>query len=114
MEYIKSVCNYLLIGTLLTNMFPNDKYVQYVKMIFGFLLIAMLINPICKVLFGNIDLQSVLYEFSIENMEYSYDSYNVEEMSRNLQEYGQIINDRIMEYETGGAEANEQSPGKNQ
>ena len=45
-DWIKNLVGYLLIVSVVTQMMPNGKYEQYVKLFTGFLLIILILQQI--------------------------------------------------------------------
>ena len=45
-DWIKTLVGYLLIVSVVTQMMPNRKYEQYVKLFTGFLLIILILQPV--------------------------------------------------------------------
>lgn len=52
-EWVKCMVGYLLITSIVMQMLPNGKYVQYVRLFHGFLLILLVLQPVLRI--GNID-----------------------------------------------------------
>ena len=47
--YIRSICIFCLLTTIILNMFPEEKSKKYIKLLAGFLMIAIVISPITKI-----------------------------------------------------------------
>ena len=45
-QYIKNICVFTLVITLILNIFPDRQYLKYIKLFAGLLLILLAINPI--------------------------------------------------------------------
>lgn len=48
-EWLKSIIGFMLILSIVTQMMPNEKYEQYIRLFTGFLLIVLLLQPILKI-----------------------------------------------------------------
>ena len=47
-EWLQGIVGYLLLVSVTTQMIPNKKYEQYVRLFTGFLLIVVLLQPVLK------------------------------------------------------------------
>lgn len=43
--YIKNICCYVILMTIVFQLFPNDKYIRYVRVFAGFILILIILYP---------------------------------------------------------------------
>lgn len=70
-SYIKNICVFTLVITLILNIFPDKRYKKYIKLFAGLLLLALIFNPIIK--FKETD-------FNINKMvsEYAHGSYDID------------------------------------
>ena len=68
-DWIKTLVGYLLIVSVVTQMMPNRKYEQYVKLFTGFLLIILILQPVLKIGSANAVLEDKIYEFVQEQEE---------------------------------------------
>ena len=48
MGYIKNLCVFTLIITLILNIFPESNYKKYIKLFAGFLLLVIIMQPIIR------------------------------------------------------------------
>lgn len=91
-EYIKNICYYVIISTILFNIFPDEKYVKYIKLFSGFILIMIVLPPIAKIFNKDFEFKDIVYEFSIETEQ--------GKLEKEICEYESIIGERIKESET--------------
>ena len=68
-DWIKTLVGYLLIISVVTQMMPNRKYEQYVKLFTGFLLIILILHPVLKIESANAFLEGKIHEFVQEQEE---------------------------------------------
>lgn len=68
-EWIKSLVGYMLIVSVATQMMPNQKYEQYVKLFTGFLLIVLILQPILKIGSADLFLEDKITQFVQEQEE---------------------------------------------
>jgi len=86
LEYIKTICFFMIVTTVLLNLFPNEQYVKYVRLVIGFILILIVITPIVDKE-NIVNIEKYLVEFSLEE----------ETISEKVMEYESVINKRIEE-----------------
>lgn len=58
--YIRNICIFMLVITLILNIFPEKSYKKYIKLFAGFLLLMLIFNPIVKYKKSNTDIQKIL------------------------------------------------------
>lgn len=51
--WVKCMVGYLLVASIVIQMLPNRKYMQYIRLFNGFLLILLVLQPVLRI--GNID-----------------------------------------------------------
>ncbi len=68
-DWIKNLVGYLLIVSVVTQMMPNGKYEQYVKLFTGFLLIILILQPVLKIGSANTFLEDKIHTFVQEQEE---------------------------------------------
>lgn len=68
-DWIKTLVGYLLIISVVTQMMPNRKYEQYVKLFTGFLLIILILHPVLKIGSANTFLEDKIHTFVQEQEE---------------------------------------------
>lgn len=94
-EYVENICCYAIITSIIMNIFPDEKFIKYIRMFSGFILIMLLISPITKVFDKDLNLDEVVQGFVSE-----HDDFDLEE---EVIEYESVIGERIQdmnEYET--------------
>lgn len=68
-DWIKTLVGYLLIVSVITQMMPNRKYEQYVRLFTGFLLIILILQPVLKIGSANAFLEGKIHAFVQEQEE---------------------------------------------
>lgn len=68
-DWMKSLVGYMLIVSVVTQMLPNKKYEQYVKLFTGFLLMILVLKPVLEIKSANTFLESKIEEFVQEQEE---------------------------------------------
>ena len=70
MDYFKEICCFMLIAETFVKLCPNKKYEDYIRMITGFICIAMVIPPILGWVMGDQKEVSLsLTEFEVQLQE---------------------------------------------
>ena len=62
-QYIKNICVFTLVITLILNIFPDRQYLKYIKLFAGLLLILLAINPIVNLGKKRIDISDIIDKF---------------------------------------------------
>lgn len=62
-QWIKTIVGYYLISSIVMQMLPDKKYEQYVRLLFGILLLIFLLQPFLKISSADIYLESKVEEF---------------------------------------------------
>ena len=62
-EWLKSLVGFMLLVSVTTQMLPNQKYEQYVRLFTGFLMIIILLQPILKIRSADTYLENKIQEF---------------------------------------------------
>lgn len=65
-SYIKTICVFTVLLTLILNIFPEKRYIKYIKLFAGFLLLALVLNPILQLKKDKINISGILNE-NIDN-----------------------------------------------
>lgn len=52
LEYLQRVCCFLVIAEVLLKLNPSKKYERYLKMVMGFITLAIVLVPICRFVAG--------------------------------------------------------------
>lgn len=75
LSFIKNICVFTLVMTLVLNIFPESNYRKYIKLFAGFLLLVLVMQPILKL--KNIDFK---LDDIVQDIEYEQnDSLNEKE-----------------------------------
>ena len=85
--FVKNVCVYTLVVTLILNIFPDLKYKKYIKLFAGLLLIALIFNPI-------VQWKNSKMEINESISQYFHGSYEIE-LGEQLEEMKKKIYERI-------------------
>lgn len=88
-EYVKNICCYAVITSVIFNIFPEERYVKYIRMFSGFVLIMLLISPVTKVLECDVNLSDVVGKFVI-----GHDDFDLQE---EVSEYENVLEERIQD-----------------
>lgn len=91
--YIKNICVFTLVMTLILNIFPDRQYKKYIKLFAGLLLLALIFNPIVKLKNLKVDMNKIIsgyahgsYEINLENDVIDLKTKMYERMSDGYQE----------------------------
>lgn len=91
--YIKNICVFTLVITLVLNIFPDKSYKKYIKLFAGLLLLAIIFNPIIKLKKTKINIDKAIRQ-------YSHGSYRIE-LEKDLEEISTKMYERFNnEYQT--------------
>ena len=63
-SYIKNICVFTLVITLILNIFPDKKYKKYIKLFAGLLLLALIFNPIVKLKKTDFNIHEIISQYS--------------------------------------------------
>lgn len=63
-QYIKNICIFSLVISLVLNIFPESSSKKYIKLFAGFLLLMLIFNPIVKYKKNNINVDKIISEYS--------------------------------------------------
>lgn len=69
--FVKNICVFTLVITLILNIFPDSKYKKYMKLFAGLLLIALVFNPIVQWKNSKTEVNRIIKQ-------YSHGSYELE------------------------------------
>ena len=67
-EWVRGIAGYLLLISVVLHMLPGSKYVPYVKLFTGLLLILMVLRPVLKIGEADVYLEQKIQEF-VKNQE---------------------------------------------
>lgn len=94
-SFVKNVCVFTLVVTLILNIFPDSKYKKYIKLFAGVLLIALVFNPIVQWKNSKVDINKIIFE-------YSHGTYDID-LQLDIKEIENKMNERIgNEYKEDG------------
>lgn len=62
--YIKNICVFTLVITLILNIFPDKKYKKYIKLFAGLLLLALIFSPIVKFKKDYLDIEQMISKYA--------------------------------------------------
>ena len=102
-QYIKNICVFTLVITLILNIFHDRQYLKYIKLFAGLLLILLAINPIVNLGKKRIDISDIIDKFYYS--EITVDS----DMSDSLNEIQTKVYERMseMKEQSTGVEENQ-------
>lgn len=83
--FVKNICVFTLVITLILNIFPDSRYKKYIKLFAGVLLIALVFNPIVQWKNSKVDINKIISEYTRG----SYDveiQFGVEEIENKMYE----------------------------
>lgn len=99
-SYIKNICVFTLVTTLILNIFPDRQYKKYIKLFVGILLLALIFNPLVKLRDSKIDLNKIISD-------YTHGSYEIE-LDKDVMELETKMYERISDGYKDNAEQNEE------
>ncbi len=86
-SYIKNICVFMLVITLILNIFPDRQYIKYIKLFAGLLLIISAITPIINFGKQRIDITKVIDKYYSKEITMDSDiSDSVREMQTKVYE----------------------------
>lgn len=77
-EYILNICYFMIISSLVKNIFPEDKYNNYLKIFMGFLLIIIVLFPVIQFTNRDMNIDKIIEECEIKLEEPTL-AYQIEE-----------------------------------
>lgn len=84
-SYIKNICVFTLVITLILNIFPDKRYKKYIKLFAGLLLLALIFNPITKLKKTNFDLNKIITDYAHGSYDVDFED-SVEELEKKMYE----------------------------
>lgn len=63
-NYIKNICVFTLVITLVLNIFPDRQYKKYIKLFAGLLLLALIFNPILQLKKDKLNFSDIISEYA--------------------------------------------------
>lgn len=86
-SYVKNICVFMLVITLILNIFPDRQYIKYIKLFAGLLLIISAITPIINFGKQRIDITKVIDKYYSKEITMDSDiSDSVREMQTKVYE----------------------------
>ena len=86
-SYVKNICVFMLVITLILNIFPDRQYIKYIKLFAGLLLIISAITPIINLGKQRIDITKVIDKYYSKEITMDSDiSDSVREMQTKVYE----------------------------
>ena len=83
--FIKNVCVFTLVITLILNIFPDSRYKKYIKLFAGVLLIALVFNPIVQWKNSKMDINRIISGYTRGSYDIDLQS-EVEEIENKMYE----------------------------
>ena len=79
-RFVKNICMFTLVITLLLNLFPDEKYKKYIKMFAGLLLIALVFNPIVGWKNKRVNIENIILKYAdgMSEIETGFDTRELE------------------------------------
>lgn len=103
-HYVKNICVFMLVITLILNIFPDRQYRKYIKLFAGLLLIILAMNPIVNLGKKRIDISSIIDQYYSREITMDTDiSDGVKEIQTKVYERMREINEQT----TGETEKNQ-------
>ncbi len=70
-SYVKNICVFTFVISLVLNIFPDSGYQKYIKLFAGFLLLIFVLNPLIQFFDSDFDPEKIIGEISL-NADTSY------------------------------------------
>lgn len=67
LSFVKNICIFTLVMTLVLNLFPESNYRKYIKLFAGFLLLILVLQPILKIKNIDLDIEKIVQDINYEN-----------------------------------------------
>lgn len=94
-SYVKNICVFMLVITLILNIFPDRQYKKYIKLFAGLLLIISAITPIVNLGKKRIDVADIIDKYYSKEVTMDSDiSDSVKEMQTKIYERVSEINEQ--------------------
>lgn len=94
-SYVKNICVFMLVITLILNIFPDRQYKKYIKLFAGLLLIISAITPIVNLGKKRIDVTDIIDKYYSKEITMDSDiSDNVKEIQTKVYERVSEINEQ--------------------
>lgn len=69
--YIRNICIFMLVITLILNIFPEKSYKKYIKLFAGLLLLLIVFNPIIKIKNSKLDIGKMIEKYYKVNIDFN-------------------------------------------
>lgn len=103
-NYVKNICVFMLVITLILNIFPDRQYQKYIKLFAGLLLIILAMNPIVNFGKKRIDVSGIIDQYYAKEITMDANiSDSVKEIQTKVYERVSVINEQT----TGETEENQ-------
>lgn len=89
--YIRNICIFMLVITLILNIFPEKSNKKYIKLFAGFLLLLLIFHPIVKYKKSDVDIEKVMNKYYKVDIDYDTD------VEKNMEEIQTKMFERISE-----------------
>lgn len=94
-SYVKNICVFMLVITLILNIFPDKQYKKYIKLIAGLLLIISTISPLINYGKKRIDVTNIIDRYYSKEITMDSDiSDSVKELQTKVYERVSKINEQ--------------------
>ena len=77
-SYIKNICVFTLVLSLVLNIFPESSYQKYIKLFAGFLLLIFVLNPLIRLFQSDFHLEDMVGDISFSDNTYLDDAEEME------------------------------------
>ncbi len=91
-NYVKNICVFMLVITLILNIFPDRKYIKYIKLFAGLLLIISAITPIVNLGKQRINITDIINKY------YSKEITMDSDISDSIREMQTKVYERVSEF----------------
>ena len=90
-NYVKNICVFVLIITIILNIFPERQYIKYIKLFAGILLIALVFNPVIRIDKSRINIPKIIEKYSNQKINLNVD------MDKEMEEIQKKVQERVSE-----------------
>ena len=93
-SYVKNICIFVLIITIILNIFPEKQYIKYIKLFAGILLIALVLNPVIRINKSRSNIPQNIERYSGQRINLDMD------MEKELEKIQKKVKERVSESES--------------
>lgn len=93
-SYVKNIFIFVLIITIILNIFPEKQYIKYIKLFAGVLLIALVFNPVIRINKSRINIPQIIERYSGQRINLDMD------MEKELEKIQKKVKERVSESES--------------